>query len=240
MMKVHLLAFGAHPDDVELSSTGTILSANQSGYLCAIADLTRGEMGTRGTVSSRDAEAAAASRILSLADRINLNLRDGFIQADKDSVLAVIRVLRHYQPDIVLAPAREDRHPDHAKAATLIAEACFLSGLAKIETSWDDGERQEAWRPTAIYQYIQDKHIQPDFVVDITPYMEKKLEAVMAYSTQFYNPKSSEATTYISSPDFLEGITSRAREMGRMAGFRYGEGFTVRRTPGVQSVFDLR
>lgn len=235
-----ILAFGAHPDDVELGAAGTLLAATSEGKRCVVADLTRGELGTRGTVATRDAEAAAASRILGLADRVNLGLPDGFFSVDRDSILAVVRVIRAFRPEIVLAPSRQDRHPDHGRAGRLITEACFLSGLSRVQSSADTGEEQEPWRPKSVYQYIQDRLEIPDIIVDITAWQDKKLEAILAFRSQFYDPKSEEPGTYISSPEFLEGITSRARETGRMAGFRYGEGFTVQRVPGVRSLFDLK
>ncbi len=238
-VKLDLLAFGAHPDDVELSCSGALLGELDNGHSIGIADLTRGELGTRGDVPTRDAESQKASVILGLTDRCNLNLPDGFIQTDRESILLVIRVLRHYRPEVVLAPAIEDRHPDHGRAGNLISEACFLSGLSRLETSGDTGSFQAPWRPKAVYHYIQDRHIRPDFIVDITPFMDRKMESILAYSSQFYDPGAEEPNTYISTPEFLEGMRSRAREMGRMAGFLYGEGFTVERTPGVKSLFNL-
>jgi bacillithiol biosynthesis deacetylase BshB1 len=239
-MKLQVLAFGAHPDDAELSCSGTLLLEQKKGHAVGIADLTLGELGTRGDVETRRQEAARAASIIGLSARVNLELPDGFIQSDRASILAVIQVLRRFQPDVVLAPAREDRHPDHGRAGVLISEACFLAGLANIETFDSPGEGpQSPWRPRALYQYIQDRFLKPDFVVDITSVMDQRMQSILAYQTQFYDPAAAAPNTYISSPEFLEGNRSRAREMGRMAGFLYGEGFTTQRVPGVKSVLDL-
>jgi len=239
-MKLDVLAFGAHPDDVELSCSGTLLLEQKKGRHVGIADLTLGELGTRGDVQTRRAEAEASSAILGLSVRVNLELPDGFIQADRPTILAVIRILRQFQPDVVLAPALEDRHPDHGRAGDLVTEACFLAGLSRIETQWQPDEAlQMPWRPRALHQYIQDRFLKPDFVVDITSVMDQRMQSILAYGMQFYDPSAPAPNTYISSPEFLEGIQSRAREMGRMAGFLYGEGFTTRRVPGIRSILDL-
>ncbi|MBI1192872.1 MAG: bacillithiol biosynthesis deacetylase BshB1 [Bacteroidetes bacterium] len=239
-MKLDVLAFGAHPDDVELSCSGTLLLEQKRGHSVGIVDLTLGELGTRGDVETRRAEAEKSSVILGLSVRINLELPDGFIQADRPSILAVIRILRQFRPDVVLAPALEDRHPDHGRAGNLVTEACFLAGLARIETYWQPGEGpQQPWRPRSLHQYIQDRLLKPDFVVDITSVMDQRMQSILAFGTQFYDPAAEAPNTYISSPEFLEGIYSRAREMGRMAGFAYGEGFTTRKVAGVKSILDL-
>ena len=238
-MKLDILAFAAHPDDVELSCAGTILKHVAAGNKVGIVDLTRGELGTRGTPELRLQEAAKAAEILGLSARENLGMADGFFEVNKDNQLALIRMLRKYRPEIVLANAVHDRHIDHGRASRLASEACFLSGLRKIETELE-GHPQEAWRPKAVYHYIQDRFIKPDFVVDITPFIDKKMEAMMAFASQFNHvPGSNEPQTPISSPEFVEFIKSRAANFGRDIGAQYGEGYTVERTPGVNSFFDL-
>ncbi len=240
LRKLNILAFGAHPDDVELSCSGTLILEKEIGKKTGIADLTRGELGTRGSVETRAEESQRASEILGLDERCNLGLRDGFIQADPDSILEVIRVLRRYRPEIVLAPALSDRHPDHARAGDLVVQACFLAGLLRIDsTDFNDTAPQQPWRPAAIYRYIQDRMIKPDLVVDISDVMDQRMESILAYKSQFYNPDAERPNTYISSPEFLEGIRSRAREMGRLIGVANGEGFTAERTPGLSRISDL-
>jgi len=232
-MKLDILAFGAHPDDVEISAAGTILKHIDLGYKCGIVDLTQGELGTRGNAELRLQEAERASNILGLEARENLGFADGFFQNDKQHQLPIIKMIRKYQPEIVLANSVRDRHPDHGKAAKLVADACFLSGLIKIETE------QEAWRPKAIYHYIQDEYIHPDLTVDITPYLEKKMESIKAYTSQFYNPDSDLPDTPISGKDFLEFLVGRAKLVGRPIGAKYAEGFTAARNVGVNDLFDL-
>lgn len=237
-MKLNILAFGAHPDDVELSCAGTLMSHLAQGKTVGIVDLTRGELGTRGTPELRDQEAAAAAQIMGIEVRENLGFADGFFTNDAIHQIAIIRLLRRYQPDIVLANAIDDRHPDHGKAARLVADACFLSGLAKIQTL-DKGKTQKPWRPKALYHYIQDRHLIPDFVVDISPFLDKKIEAILAYKSQFYDPNSTETPTYISSPDFLERVRTRHIDFGMPMGFKYAEGFTISRYIGITNLFDL-
>ncbi|MBP7534439.1 MAG: bacillithiol biosynthesis deacetylase BshB1 [Chitinophagales bacterium] len=237
-MKLNILAFGAHPDDVELSCAGTLMSHLAQGKTVGIVDLTRGELGTRGTPELRDQEAAAAAQIMGIEVRENLGFADGFFTNDALHQIAIIRLLRRYQPDIVLANAIDDRHPDHGKAARLVADACFLSGLAKIQTL-DKGKTQKPWRPKALYHYIQDRHLIPDFVVDISPFLDKKIEAILAYKSQFYDPNSTEAATYISSPDFLERVRTRHIDFGMPMSFKYAEGFTISRYIGITNLFDL-
>jgi len=232
-MKLDILAFAAHPDDAELSCSGTLLAHIARGKKVGIVDLTRGELGTRGTEETRAEEAAEAADIMDLEVRDNLCLPDGFLQNDEDSLLEIIRVLRKYRPEIVLANAIDDRHPDHGMGSALVSRACFLSGLIKIETG------QEAWRPKNIYHYIQDRMIKPDFVVDITDFWEGKVEAIRAYKTQFYDPNSDEPETYISTPDFLNFVEARAMEFGHSIGVKYGEGFTKEKQLGVNNLFDL-
>ncbi len=225
-MKVDILAIGAHPDDVELGCGGTIAKMIASGKTVAIVDLTQGELGTRGTNITRAEEAADASRILSVAARENLKMKDGFLQNSEEYQLQIVEMIRKYQPEIVFSNAIEDRHPDHAKAHKLVSDACFLAGLTKIETV-SEGEKQKAWRPKQIFSYIQWKNIKPDFVVDISGFMDKKIEACLAYKTQFYNPDSKEPMTPIATKDFLESLTYRAQDLGRLSGVDFAEGFTT-------------
>lgn len=225
-MKVDILAIGAHPDDVELGCGGTIAKMISEGKTVAIIDLTKGELGTRGTDKTRKQEAADAANILGISARENLEMKDGFLENSEEYQMRIVKMIRKYQPEIVLANATDDRHPDHAKAAKLVSDACFLSGLKKIETALD-GENQEFWRPKHIFHFIQWKEIEPDFVIDISDFMEKKIEACMAYKTQFYNPESKEPVTPIATKDFLESLTYRAQNLGRLSGCTYAEGFTA-------------
>ncbi|MHB1276952.1 MAG: bacillithiol biosynthesis deacetylase BshB1 [Bacteroidia bacterium] len=237
-MKIDLLAFAAHPDDVELTSCGTLMRHKALGYSIGIVDLTAGQLGTRGTATSRAEEAAAASKILGLDIRENLGMEDGFFVNDKAHQIRVIEAIRAYQPEVVFCNAIRDRHIDHGKGSALVSEACFLSGLAKVATS-REGKKQKPWRPKAVYHYIQDRYIEPDFVVDITDFFARKKEAILAYKTQFYTGDSDLPETPISSKDFLDFLEGRAREFGRSIGVKFAEGFTVERTPGVGNVFDL-
>jgi N-acetylglucosamine malate deacetylase 1 len=238
-MKLDILVLAAHPDDAELACSGTILSHVAQGKKVGIVDLTLGELGTRGTVEIRRQEATASAQILGIAVRENLALPDGFFQNDREHQLAVVKAIRQFQPDIVLANAITDRHPDHGRAAALVRDACFLSGLRKIETISTDGELQAPWRPGRIYHFIQDQYIIPDLVVDISAHWEQKLASIKAFSSQFFNPNLNEPNTYISSLGFLESIQARAREMGHYIGVQYGEGFTKERHIGVKSFYDL-
>lgn len=232
-MKLDILAFGAHPDDVEISAAGTILKHIELGYKCGVVDLTQGELGTRGTGELRLQEAERAKAILGLEARENLGFADGFFLNDKEHQLPIIKMIRKYQPDIVLANSIHDRHPDHGKAAKLVTDACFLSGLIKIETG------QEAWRPKAVYHYIQDEYIHPHLTIDITPYFDKKMESVKAYTSQFYIPDSDLPETPISGKDFLDFLIGRAKLVGRPIGAKYAEGFTAARNVGVKNLFDV-
>jgi bacillithiol biosynthesis deacetylase BshB1 len=225
-MKVDILAIGAHPDDVELGCGGTLAKLIEEGKSVAVVDLTQGELGTRGTNITRAAEAAEASKILGISARENLKFPDGFILNTQEYQLEIVKKIRKYQPEIVFANAIEDRHPDHAKAAKLVSDACFLAGLVKIETE-SEGEKQTQWRPKHVFHYIQWKNIEPDFVVDISAFMEKKIEACLAYKTQFYDPKSTEPVTPIATKDFLESLTYRAQDLGRLSGVDFAEGFTT-------------
>ncbi|UYZ64134.1 bacillithiol biosynthesis deacetylase BshB1 [Hymenobacter weizhouensis] len=238
-MKLDILALGAHPDDVEMSCAGTLLAAAAAGKRIGIVDFTRGELGTRGTAETRAQEAEAASRILGLSARENLGLPDGFFRNDREHQLPLITALRRYQPDVVLCNATADRHPDHGRGAQLATDACFLSGLRRIETHGHDGQPQEPWRPRAVYHYIQDRQLPADFVVDITAHWLKKWEAIRAYKTQFYDPESTEPTTYLSSPEFSKFMEARAREFGHLIGVEFGEGFTRQRPLGVREVTEL-
>ncbi len=234
-----ILAFAAHPDDVELSCSGTIMKAISQGKKVGIIDLTQGELGSRGTIETRYTEAGNASRIMGLSIRENLKMADGFFEINEQNKRAIIQMIRKYRPQIVLANAVEDRHPDHGRAAKLVSEACFLAGLRKIETELD-GQKQEAHRPKAVYHYIQDHYIKPDFVVDVTEFIDRKIEAIQAYKTQFYDPNSTEPETPISGAEFFDFIKGRMLQFGRPIGVRYAEGFTVEREPGVEDLFDLR
>ena len=225
-MKVDILAIGAHPDDVELGCGGTLAKLILEGKKVAVVDLTQGELGTRGTNITRAQEAASASEILGISARENLKLKDGFILNSEEYQIQIVKMIRKYQPEIVLANAIDDRHPDHAKAAKLVSDACFLSGLVKIETELD-GENQKQWRPKQVFHYIQWKHITPDFVIDISNFMEEKIEACLAYKTQFYDPDSKEPMTPIATKDFLESLTYRAQDLGRLSGVEFAEGFTT-------------
>lgn len=237
-MKLDILAFGAHPDDVELGCGGTIAKEISLGKKVGIIDLTRGELGTRGSVEIRNQEAAAAAKILGVSIRENLDMRDGFFVNDEAHQLKIIKMLRKYQPEIVICNAIDDRHIDHGKGSQLVSDACFLSGLMKIETEID-GIKQEAWRPKLVYHYIQWKNLTPDFVVDITGFNEKRVESILAYSSQFYNPNSNEPETLIASKNFLESLNYRAQDLGRLIGTDYAEGFTVERYLAVNSLSDL-
>lgn len=237
-MKIDILAIGAHPDDIELSCAATLAKEISRGKTVGLLDLTRGEMGTRGSAEIRDKEAAKAAEILEVEFRHNLRLSDGFLTNDRESQLEIIKIIRKYQPDIVFCNAVDDRHPDHGKASKLTSDACFLSGLRKIETTFE-GVKQEAWRPKHVYHYIQWKNLEPDFVVDVTGFIEKKIESVLAYASQFYDPNSNEPQTPIATETFKDSLTYRARELGRLIGVEYGEGFTVERYVAVDSVYDL-
>jgi bacillithiol biosynthesis deacetylase BshB1 len=230
-MKLDILAFGVHPDDVELGCAGTLMAAIDQGKKVGIVDLTRGELGTRGTPTTRTQEAAAAAKIMGVDIRENLDMADGFFANDEAHQRKIIALIRKYQPDIILANAPEDRHPDHGRSAKLVSDAAFLSGLRKIETN-HEGVTQNAWRPAYTFHYIQDRFIQPSFVIDITAYMERKMEAVLAYGTQFTGADTSEPQTYISSPQFLETVKARALMLGKRIGVGYAEGYITEKIIG--------
>lgn len=240
-MKLDILAFGAHPDDVELGSGATIAKEVANGKKVGIIDLTRGELGTRGTAETRDAESKHAAQILGVSVRDNMEFADGFFVNDKTHQIELIKMIRKYKPEIVLCNAVDDRHIDHGKGSKLVSDACFLSGLLKIDTKCDDYDGfQEPWRPKAVYHYIQWKNLVPDVVVDVSGFIQKKVDAVLAYKTQFYDASSKEPETPISSKNFTDSIEYRARDLGRLINTEHGEGFTVERYPAVNSLFDLK
>ena len=236
-MKLDLLAFGVHPDDIELSCAGTLLVEKNNLKKIGIVDLTRGELGTRGTAETREEEAKSSAEILGVEVRENLDMADAFFKNDEINQRKIIAVLRKYQPEIVLCNAVEDRHPDHGRAARLVSDSCFLSGLRKIET-FDSGLSQEIWKPKLILNYIQDFYMKPDFVVDISDVIEKKLEAIRAFKTQFFNGQEndSEPATYISTPEFLESIINRSKMFGKMIGVKYAEGFVSKKMVGIKTL----
>lgn len=237
-MKLDILAFGVHPDDVELGCSGTLLLAVSEGKKVGIVDLTQGELGTRGNVQTRKEEAEAASKILGLSVRDNLGMRDGFFVNDEAHQLKVISCIRKYRPDIVICNAQQDRHPDHGRAASLVSESCFYSGLSKIKTKLN-GLDQDSWRPKNVFHYIQDRFLQPDFLVDITNVFDKKLDTIKAYATQFYNPDIIGPETYISTPEFLDTLIGRHKLLGKTIGVVYAEGFVTDKSIGIRSLSDL-
>ena len=237
-MKLDILAFGAHPDDVELGCSGTIAKEISLGKKVGIVDLTRGELGTRGSVEIRNEESQKAAELLGIVVRENLDMRDGFFVNDEKHQLEVIKKIRKYRPEIVICNAIDDRHIDHGKGSKLVSDACFLSGLRKIETAVD-GKSQEPWRPKTVYHYIQWKNIEPDFVVDISAFIKVKTASILAYSSQFYDPNSNEPETPIATKTFLESIHYRSQDFGRLVGVEYAEGFTVERYLAVNSLSDL-
>ena len=240
-MKLDILAIGAHPDDVELGCSATLAKEIANGKKVGIIDLTRGELGTRGTAETRDAEAANAAKILGVDVRVNMEFADGFFSNDKYHQVELIKMIRKYKPDLVLCNAVEDRHIDHGKGSKLVSDACFLSGLLKIDTKIeDDDDWQEPWRPKHVYHYMQWKNLEPDFVVDVSEFLDKKMEAVLAYKTQFFDPKSNEPETPISSKNFTDSIKYRARDLGRLVGVEYAEGFNVERYVAVDSLYDIK
>ncbi len=240
-LKLDILALGAHPDDVEMSCAGTLLAARAVGKAIGVVDFTRGELGTRGSVETRAAEAAAASQMLGLGVRENLGMADGFFRNDREHQLLLIAALRRHRPDVVLCNAVEDRHPDHGRAAQLSTDACFLSGLRMIETVDENGQPQAPWRPRNVYHYIQDRQLPSAFVVDITPHWAGKWAAIQAYGSQFFNPDADPTApaTYLSNQEFARFMEARAREFGHLVGVEFGEGFTTHRPVGVREVGDL-
>lgn len=237
-MKLDILAFAAHPDDVELAASGTVLKHISMGYSVGIIDMTQGELGSRGTKKTRKEEAKLASEIMGISVRENLAMADGFFENSQENKRLIIEQIRRFQPKIVLANAVSDRHPDHSRASKLVSEACFLAGLPKIQTYWN-AEYQIEHRPEAVYHYIQDYYQKPDFVVDVSDFKDKKMEAISAFKTQFFNPDLDEPKTPISGQDFLESIVARMREMGRPAGYEFAEGFNVERFLGVPDLMKV-
>lgn len=234
MVKLDILAFGAHPDDVELGCGGTLLSAVGEGKKVGIVDLTKGELGTRGTVEERMLEAIAAQKIIGAIHRENLGMRDGFFENNEINQIKIIEVIRRFQPEIVIGNAPEDRHPDHGKGAKLLEDACFLSGLSKIQTTYD-GQVQKAWRPKYVFHYIQSRNLTPSLVIDITPYMDQKMESILAHRSQFFDPHSTAPATFISSDSFLEFVKGRSKELGQQIGVGYAEGFITKKMIGLHS-----
>ncbi|MDG1176067.1 MAG: bacillithiol biosynthesis deacetylase BshB1 [Flavobacteriales bacterium] len=237
-MKLDILAFAAHPDDIELACSGTLIKHIKNGSKIGIIDLTEGELGSRGSRELRYEEAANATKIIGNIVRENLNLGDGFFEVEEKSMMKVIEMIRKYQPDIILCNAISDRHPDHGRGSELVKRAAFLSGLLKIETSID-GKSQEKWRPKQVFHYIQDEYIEPDFVIDISDEMEGKMKSILAYSSQFFNPESKEPQTPISSQEFMDFLDGRARQFGRTIGAKHGEGFTSSNPVSVKSLNDI-
>lgn len=239
MTKLDILAIGIHPDDVELSSSGTLLRHAAQGKVFGILDLSQGELGTRGTAEIRAAEAANAAQLLGASFRKTLDIPDGFFENKPENWLKIVSVLRSCRPEIVLCNAPDDRHPDHGRAARMTLDACFYAGLEKIETFDHEGIKQEKWRPKAVYHYVQDKQLEPDFVVDITPFFARKMEAILAFRSQFFDPTGEAPNTPISGKDFLDFMDAKGRVFGRPIGVQYAEGFIASRTPGVSDLFDL-
>ena len=240
-MKLDILAIGSHPDDVELGCSGTIIKEIKRGKKVGVIDLTEGELGTRGTVETRYEEAAAAALVMGLSVRENLKMRDGFFKNDEEHQRKLIVAIRKYQPEIVITNSLNDRHPDHGRAAKLTTDSCFLSGLRKVETKNDKGDQQEPWRPKYIFHYIQDRYHEPDFIIDISDVFEQRMEAVKAYTTQFYNPDNEDdgPQTYISTSAFLDSIVARARVIGKKIGVQYGEGFNTEKSLGIKDLDSL-
>ena len=240
-MKLDILAIGAHPDDVELGCGATLAKEISKGKKVGIIDLTRGELGTRGTAEIRDEESTESANILGVALRINMEFADGFFVNDKRHQIELIKMIRKFRPEIVLCNTIDDRHIDHGKGSKLVSDACFLSGLLKIDTKIEDEDGwQEPWRPKHVYHYIQWKNIEPDFVVDVSGFMNKKMEAVLTYKTQFFDANSKEPETPISSKNFTDSIEYRARDLGRLIGVEHGEGFTVERYVAIDSLYNLK
>jgi len=237
-MKLDILAFGAHPDDVELGCGATVAKEISLGKKVGIIDLTRGELGTRGSAEIRAIEAENSAKILGVVARENLGFADGFFVNDMEHQLKIIEMVRKYRPEIVLCNSIDDRHIDHGKGSKLVSDACYLSGLVKIQTS-HQGEVQSQWRPKVVYHYIQWKNLKPDFVVDVSGFIDKKMESIKAYSSQFYDPNSKELETPITSKNFFDSVDYRARDLGRLIGVSHAEGFTVERLLGVNELGNI-
>lgn len=239
--KLDILAIGVHPDDVELGCSGTIINEIKNGKTVGVLDLTQGELGSRGTVETRYEEAAKAAMIMGVVVRENLKMCDGFFKNDQEHQRKLIIAIRKYQPEIIITNSLSDRHPDHGRAGKLTTDSCFLSGLRKVETKDEQGNDQEPWRPKYVFHYIQDRYHEPDFVIDITDVFEQRMEAVKAYTTQFYNPDNEDdgPQTYISTAAFLESVVARARVIGKKIGVQYGEGFNTEKTLGLKNMDSL-
>ena len=235
-MKLDILAIGSHPDDVELGCSGTLIAEIKRGKKAGIIDLTQGELGTRGTIETRYQEAADAAKIIGVTARENLKMRDGFFRNDEEHQLQLVKIIRKYQPEIVIANILEDRHPDHGRGGWLAYDACFFSGLRQVKTIGEDGSEQERWRPKILLHYIQDRFYEPDIIVDISDVWEQRMEAIRAYRTQFLPDGSSDPQNYISSPEFMESLTARARSLGKRIGVKYGEGFLSKKSIGIKSL----
>jgi len=238
-MNVDVLAIAAHPDDIEMTCAGTVLSLVARGKTVAGVDLTRGELGTRGTPEIRLRESAEGAKAMQLAARENMGFRDAFFRNDEEHQMALIPIIRHYRPEIVLTNAPDDRHPDHGRASELVVQACFYAGLRQIKTVGKDGQPQEAHRPKFIYHFIQDRSLTPDFVVDVSPYWSQKLDAIKTYKSQFFDPDNSEPQSYISGEPFMKFLEARCREHGHRIGVEFGEGFVSKRMLGVSDLFAL-
>ena len=238
-MKLDVLAIGSHPDDVELGCSGTLINAVKKGKKVGIVDLTQGELGTRGTVQTRYDEAANAAKIMGITVRENLKMRDGFFKNDEEHQMQLVRILRKYKPEIVIGNILEDRHPDHGRGGWLTYDACFFSGLRQVKTTGDDGQEQEKWRPKLLLHYIQDRFYEPDIITDVTEVWEQRMAAIRAYKTQFYDPNSDEPQSYLSSPEFIEALTARARLLGKRIGVKYGEGFLSKKSIGIKDLDSL-
>ena len=234
-MKLDVLAFGSHPDDVELGCSGTLINEVNRGKKVGVIDLTQGELGKTGTIDTRYQQAADAARIMGVAVRENLKMRDGFFKNDEEHQMQVVRVLRKYQPEIVIANILEDRHPDHGRGGSLLYDACFLSGLRQVKT-FEEGKAQEKWRPKMLLHYIQDRFYEPDILLDITKVWEQRMQAIKAYKTQFYDPNSSEPQSYLSNPEFIEALSARARLLGKRIGVQYAEGFLSKKNIGIRDL----
>jgi bacillithiol biosynthesis deacetylase BshB1 len=238
-MKLDVLAIGSHPDDVELGCSGTLINEVKKGKKVGIVDLTQGELGTRGTVQTRYDEAANAAKIMGITVRENLKMRDGFFKNDEEHQMQLVRILRKYKPEIVIGNILEERHPDHGRGGWLTYDACFFSGLRQVKTTGDDGQEQEKWRPKLLLHYIQDRFYEPDIITDVTEVWEQRMAAIRAYKTQFYDPNSDEPQSYLSSPEFIEALTARARLLGKRIGVKYGEGFLSKKSIGIKDLDSL-
>lgn len=240
-MKLDILALGVHPDDVELGCSGVLINEIKRGKKAGIIDLTQGELGTRGTIETRYDEATNAAKIIGVSVRENLKMRDGFFKNDEEHQLMLIRAIRKYKPEVVFGNILDDRHPDHGRAGKLIADACFLSGLSKIETCDDNGTQQEKWRPRHVFHYLQDWYHEPDLFFDISDVFEQRMNSIKAYTTQFHTSEQSPLgpQTYISTPDFLDAVVARARLFGKRIGVKYAEGFVTQKKIGVRNLDSL-